>query len=73
MRATDRQCEYLNSLAKRVERIRARYPGIADSPEPRDWFKERDLGMTADDASERICAYHSLIIGLRMKIDLLGL
>ena len=73
MRATDRQCEYLNALAKRVERIMARYPGIADTPETRDWFGEREAGMTAADASERIDAYHALIYGLLLKIRLLGL
>lgn len=72
MRATDKQCRYLNALAKRVERIKSRYPGLVDVSD-RDWFKERELGMTADDASIRITAYHSLILGLRMKIDLLGL
>ena len=72
MLATDRQCDYLTALAKRVDRIIERYPGLASVPK-RDWYEEREKGMTATDASEKITAYHSLILGLRMKKDLLGL
>lgn len=69
MIATDRQCAYLTALAKRVDRIIKKYPGLAVVPE-RDWYEERKKGMTAADASEKITAYHSLIVGLRMKIAL---
>ena len=72
MLATDKQCEYLTALAKRVDGIIKKHPGLAVVPK-RDWYDERDAGMTANDASEKITAYHSLIIGLRLKIDLLGL
>jgi len=74
MKATIKQCDYLNGLKARVNAIYERYPALGPNMSPQwDWRGEVERGMTAKDASERITAYHSLIIGLRLKADLLGL
>ena len=77
MLATDKQINYLCSLADKVEKIKAinvkEKVIVANLPEYIDWIKERRLGVTSIDASIRICAYKKLIRACNVTFILFGM
>lgn len=66
MLATDKQINYLQYLADKVERIRKKHPEAFDKVAPPyvNWHKERHLGVTTIDASIRIDAYRTIVRGM---------
>ena len=67
MLATDKQIKYLCALADKVEKIKAINKSAkvikSNLPGYIDWAKERNKGVTSLDASIRIKAYKSIILG----------
>lgn len=74
MLATNKQINYLQSLADKVERKRKEHPEAFDKVAPTyiDWHKERCKGVTVADAAIRIDAYRNVILGMNMSCELLG-
>lgn len=74
MLATDKQINYLQSLADKVERKRKEYPEAFNKVAPPyiDWHTERRKGVTVADAAVRIDAYKTIIRGMNMSCLLLG-
>ena len=71
--ATDRQCDYLNSLSERVMKMKRARPDLVNIPIERiDWYRERNKGLTTKDASRMIDAYKAIIRGVNMKCILLN-
>lgn len=61
MKATDKQVNYLQALADKVEAIKKADPTIKGLPSYMRWAHERSLGMTVTDASARIAAYKRIL------------
>ncbi len=74
MLATDKQINYLQSLADKVERKRKEHPDAFDKVAPQyiNWHTERHKGVTVTDAAIRIDAYRNIIFGMNMSCELLG-
>lgn len=79
MKATDKQIKYLTALTNKVKKIIAEWSESGIDIDFQqwvrkvDWMHERSIGMTSVDASMKISAFRSLIQGVNMKRNLLGL
>ena len=61
MLATDKQINYLQHLADKVEQIKKETSNTAITCPYIDWHTERHKGVTVTDASIRIDAYKNII------------
>lgn len=73
MLATDKQINYLQQLADKVERMHKAHPGAVKCKTPYiNWHTERHKGVTTLDASIRIKAYKTIIRETNLAFMLLG-
>ena len=76
MLATDKQINYLCSLAKKVEKVRIANEKdktiVVHFPNYIDWQSERHLGVTKDDANIRIRAYRDILMYAQVSYKLCG-
>ena len=77
MLATDKQIDYLCSLAKKVEKIKVvngkKKVIMAKLPDYIDWNVERHFGVTTKDASLRITTYREIIRNCNYTFYLCGI
>ena len=74
MKATDKQINYLQVLADKVERMHKAHPDVVKvKPTYINWHTERHKGVTTCDASVRIQAYKTIIRETNLALLLLGL